>query len=56
VSKELGSEAKTVQELLKIPGGSEWWKQHGSATEMTFDLSKDSESMKIWKKYISRKG
>lgn len=56
-SKELGTEVQTVQDIMRAPKGAEWWKQHGSAVEMEFDLSKDSESMKIWKKYIqSRKG
>lgn len=53
--RELGIKAETVQDIMSAPGGSEWWRKHGSAVSMEFDLSEDSLSMEIWEKYTAKK-
>ncbi len=47
---------KTIQDLLTIPGGSEYWKKHGQQMEMTFDLTPGSKSLSILNKYLVAKG
>lgn len=48
--------SKTVQDLFKQKGGSQWWKENGSWTDMVFDTRKGSNSRKILSAYIKEKG
>lgn len=51
----LGSD-KTFRNLFdNVPGGAEWWKENGSSTEYTFDLSPGSRSMKALENYVTER-
>lgn len=45
--------AKTVQELMAMPGGQEEWKENGATFNGTFSLEKGSRSMEILDAYIA---
>lgn len=47
--------AKTVGDLFKMPGGRVWWKVNGGNTDMSFDLTKGSQSRKILSSYLKEK-
>lgn len=50
---------KTVQDLMRAPGGPAWWKQHGVSWEGVFDFRKGSYSMQVfnrWQKAVARHG
>ena len=55
-SRELGATVNTVQDIMSLPEGKEWWRKYGSALDMEFDLSDDSKSMGIFKDYLKSKG
>jgi len=48
--------AKTVQDLLETPEGERYWKDNGYMTEMNFDLTPGSPSLKRLNSYLERKG
>lgn len=52
---ELAS-AQTVNELMALPGGEDWWKQNGSDFKGTFDLSPGSASLTKLNAYLEKKG
>lgn len=57
LSRELkAAKPQTIQDLLALPGGSEYWKKHGQQMEMTFDLTPGSKSLQILNKYLAAKG
>lgn len=47
--------AERLSDLLVTPEGSEWWRQHGTGTSLTFDLTPGSRSMEMWKTYLQVK-
>jgi hypothetical protein len=47
--------AKTVGELMALPGGKEWWKENGRSVGLTFDLKDGSHSMKTLNAYKEEK-
>ena len=47
--------ARTVQGLMDMEGGPEWWKEHGDTFQGTMDLEKDSQGMKILEHYYASK-
>jgi len=46
---------KSLSELMTFEKGREYWKNYGFSFHGVFDLSKDSDSMFILKKYINNK-
>ena len=50
------SDSATTADLMRQPGGSEWWKRSGTGGNMTFDLSDDSVSMQVHTDYLREKG
>ncbi len=48
--------AKTVQELMHMPGGAAAWKQHGDTFQATFDLKEGSRNLEILNEYRAEKG
>ena len=44
-----------VSDILSMPNGSDLWEKHGESFEATFDLKKDSASVKILREYLKRK-
>lgn len=47
--------AKTIQDLYKIPGGKEFWEEHGQGFDGKFDLTPNSPSMQLMNAYKERK-
>lgn len=58
IPKKLGlpSHIKTVQQLLALKGGREFWKRKGETFKGKFSLTKESKSIKILYKYAKDKG
>ena len=50
------SDSATTADLMRQPGGAEWWKRSGTGGNMTFDLSDDSVSMQVHTDYLREKG
>lgn len=48
--------AKNVSDLMKTKDGRDWWKKNGDEVELSFDLSKDSQSQRVLKSYLGAKG
>ncbi len=48
--------ARYLSEVVLTDEGRRWWKVHGSAREMLFDLTEGSESLSIFMAYLERKG
>jgi ADP-ribosyltransferase exoenzyme len=46
---------KTIQDIMKLPGGPEWWKDNGTSFTGGFNLQDDSDSMKILNAYVGAK-
>lgn len=44
--------ATTLNQLMRLPGGPEWWKVYGIGREMRFDLGENSESLRILQDYL----
>jgi hypothetical protein len=42
----------TIQQLLALPYGREWWKQYGGPLKLTFVLDPASESVKNMLRYL----
>lgn len=47
--------AKTVSDLMKTPEGRAWWKENGWQMDLTFKISKDSVSRKVFDQYVEAK-
>ncbi|MGH9845218.1 MAG: hypothetical protein ACREEM_41405 [Blastocatellia bacterium] len=45
----------TLSQLIQH-GGQLWWKQHGNARSMNFDLADDSAMMSVFRDYLTEKG
>lgn len=52
VVKQMGGSNRLLK-LFEIEGGPEAWKEHGSDTQMTFDLSPDSPNIKALERYLA---
>ena len=50
----LGDSATTA-DLMRQPGGAEWWRKSGTGGDMTFDLADDSVSMQVHTDYLREK-
>jgi GNAT superfamily N-acetyltransferase len=48
--------AADVNDLIRMPGGAAWWRQHGHAFEAVFDLRPGSPSLSILAAYTQEKG
>lgn len=49
-------QSKTIRDVILMPGGLQWWKEHGEEISgMTFDLSDGSESREMLELYLERK-
>jgi hypothetical protein len=46
--------ARTVNDLFRL-GGREWWKDHGTARRLRFDLADDSSMMQQFKIHLKNK-
>ena len=46
----------TLQQLVALPGGWEWWEKHGKTTPMRFDTKPGSVSMGLISSYLRNKG
>lgn len=54
MAREKYPNAETVQDILKEPGGANWWKINGSGMgEAKFDLSEGSRSQRILSEYMA---
>lgn len=47
--------AKDIQHLMRMKGGPEAWKEHGTAFSGTFDLKKGSRSRRVLAAYLKEK-
>jgi hypothetical protein len=47
--------ARTVQDLFRMPGGADWWRDNGRSIALEFDVRPDSQSMDVWRRYLERK-
>lgn len=45
--------AKSLHELFAMPGGAEYWRQHGHSMRVQFELSDGSPSMQRFEAYLS---
>jgi hypothetical protein len=52
---DLGVEVTTVQELLKEPGGWDWWKVNAQPLDLIFNVAENSKSSTILHDYLRRK-
>jgi HK97 family phage portal protein len=43
-----------VSDIVSRPGGLEWWRENGSAIDLTFDLDDESYSMSTLRRYMQR--
>jgi len=50
-----GVTANTMNELMKIPGGAEFWQQNGYEFNGTFNLTNGSDSMNVFTSYIDER-
>jgi hypothetical protein len=50
------SNARTLHDLFKRPGGADWWKANGVGLSMEFDLNAGSTSRKVLDAYTAAKG
>jgi hypothetical protein len=48
--------SKSILDLYAIPGGKDWWKEHGQTIKLTFDLSPGSRSVRTLGDYLEKKG
>jgi len=48
--------ACTLHDLMRIPEGVEWWKEHGQGRLMEFDLAANSPHWSILTAYLGEKG
>ena len=48
--------AKTVLDLYESKEGRDWWRENGTTTSMTFDVSPGSKSLKVLNAYLASKG
>lgn len=48
--------AETVQDLMEMPGGSDYWKARGHEAHMAFDLTPGSRSLDVLSRYLQSKG
>jgi SPP1 gp7 family putative phage head morphogenesis protein len=55
VNGEALPEVQTLQDVLELPNGTAVWREVGSTINMTFDLTKDSRSMRILERYLQEK-
>lgn len=47
--------AKSLNQLFLLPGGAEWWEQHGQGGNMVFRLKPGSSSFKVFQNYLKKK-
>lgn len=47
--------ADTVHDILKIPGGVDWWRANGTALPVTFDLRPNSSSRSVLTSYVQER-
>jgi hypothetical protein len=52
---KLGTNITSVTELMHSQEGRDWWKENGGGFGGTFDLSKNSYSMKTLEEYVKNK-
>jgi len=50
------SGVETLNELILLPGGEEWWKLNGEAGKMVFELAVGSSMMNVFQKHLKKKG
>jgi SPP1 gp7 family putative phage head morphogenesis protein len=55
VPDSLGGSTATIQEILKKPGGLEWWKINGDTFKGRFNTDDGSDSMQILSKYLEHR-
>jgi GNAT superfamily N-acetyltransferase len=48
--------AADINDLIRMPGGPAWWRQHGHAFEAVFDPKPGSPSLSILAAYTEEKG
>lgn len=53
IAKSPYSDTKTIGELMRRPGGIQWWKENGMGVGLTFDVRRGSESRKVLDAYVS---
>ncbi|QDQ28255.1 hypothetical protein FNU76_18925 [Chitinimonas arctica] len=49
------SRVRTLQELVALPGGAQWWAENGHAFRMEFDTTDNSHSWSVLTAYLNRK-
>lgn len=47
---------ETLNELISLPAGEEWWKLNGSPMKMVFELTADSSMMRVFRRHLKKKG
>jgi hypothetical protein len=52
---ELGTNVKSITELMYSQEGRDYWKKNGESFYANFDLSKNSYSMKTLEEYVKNK-
>ena len=47
---------ETLNELILLPKGEEWWKLNGVSAKMVIELATDSSMMKVFRRHLAKKG
>jgi len=47
--------ARNLNQLMLMPGGAEWWKEHGEDQNLTFYVRPGSSSLRVWLAYLKEK-
>lgn len=47
---------KRYSDLMANTESREWWKEHGVAADLVFDLKEGSESLKVFREYLAARG
>jgi hypothetical protein len=45
----------TIQDLFALPGGKEYWKEHGDSIDLSFDLRDGSKSLLVLQAYLEER-
>jgi len=49
-------DARTLQQLMRLPDGPQWWRANGRSFDGVFDLARGSESRAALQRYLDVKG
>ena len=47
---------ETLNELIVLPEGEDWWMRNGDSTKMFFELAANSSMMQVFRRHLAKKG